>query len=57
VVTECPGVPRKILVPRDAWTDKTAYDAAANQLAGLFRENSKAYDSRVGAEVKAAGSI
>jgi phosphoenolpyruvate carboxykinase (ATP) len=55
VVTECPGVPAEILVPRRTWADGAAYDAAANKLAGLFRENFKQYEAAAGAGVKAAG--
>src|SRR5579862_1069636 len=33
------GVPDSVLRPRDAWTDKAAYDAAATKLAGMFRSN------------------
>jgi phosphoenolpyruvate carboxykinase (ATP) len=55
VVTECPNVPRDILVPRNTWADKAAYDATASKLAGLFRENFKTYETGAGADVKAAG--
>jgi phosphoenolpyruvate carboxykinase (ATP) len=55
VVTECPGVPDQILIPRVAWTDKTVYDAAAQKLAGLFRQNFQKYESGVSAEIRAAG--
>ena len=54
VVSECPGVPAGILLPRDAWNDKTAYDATATRLAGLFRDNFRKYESSVSAEIKAA---
>lgn len=57
VVTGCPGVPGEILLPRHAWADKTAYDAAANKLAGLFRDNFRTYESGVDAHIKAAGPV
>ena len=54
VVTECPNVPSEILVPRNAWADKSAYDATAKKLAGLFKENFKAYEAGASPDVKAA---
>jgi phosphoenolpyruvate carboxykinase (ATP) len=55
VVTECPGVSGKILLPRESWADEVAYDAAAAWLAGLFQDNFKTYESRVHPDIKAAG--
>jgi phosphoenolpyruvate carboxykinase (ATP) len=55
VVTECPGVPADILVPRRTWTDGAAYDAAARRLAALFRRNFEQYEAAAGAGVRAAG--
>lgn len=54
VVTECPNVPSEILIPRNAWADKDAYDQTARKLANLFSENFKTYEGGVSAEVKAA---
>jgi phosphoenolpyruvate carboxykinase (ATP) len=51
VVAECPNVPREVLVPRDAWSDKSAYEATAKKLAGLFVENFQKYQGKVTAEV------
>lgn len=56
VITECPEVPSEILIPRNTWSDKFAYDAAARQLAGLFRGNFKSYETSVSGEVRAAGA-
>jgi phosphoenolpyruvate carboxykinase (ATP) len=50
-VTECPGVPEEILIPRNTWTDKLAYDATAKKLAELFRNNFRSYESTVSAAV------
>ena len=55
VVTECPNVPAEILIPRNPWADKAAYEATARKLAGLFKENFKTYETAAAAEVKAAG--
>jgi phosphoenolpyruvate carboxykinase (ATP) len=55
VVTQCPNVLGEILVPRNAWPDKAAYDKMARKLAGLFRQNFAAYEAGVSDEVKAAG--
>ncbi|MEZ6197709.1 MAG: phosphoenolpyruvate carboxykinase (ATP) [Planctomycetota bacterium] len=35
----CPGVPSEILDPRHTWSDKAAYDAAAEKLKNMFRAN------------------
>jgi phosphoenolpyruvate carboxykinase (ATP) len=54
-VTACPGVPGEVLVPRETWADKSAYDATARKLAGLFATNFQQYESLASAEVKQAG--
>jgi phosphoenolpyruvate carboxykinase (ATP) len=48
-------VPAEILVPRNAWADKSAYDATAKKLAGLFKDNFKTYEAGASAEIRAAG--
>jgi phosphoenolpyruvate carboxykinase (ATP) len=55
VVIECPNVPAEILIPRNVWTDKAAYDATAKKLADLFIKNFAAYEKGVSPEVKAGG--
>jgi phosphoenolpyruvate carboxykinase (ATP) len=55
VVKQCPGVPGDVLIPKNTWADKTAYDATAKKLAGLFRDNFKQFESRTNAEIKNAG--
>jgi phosphoenolpyruvate carboxykinase (ATP) len=57
VVTECPNVPSEILVPRDVWPDKVAYEATARKLAALFSKNFATYEAGVSAEVKSAGPV
>ncbi|MEQ1568557.1 MAG: phosphoenolpyruvate carboxykinase (ATP) [Myxococcota bacterium] len=55
VPTSCPNVPAEILDPRNTWSDKSAYDAAAKKLAGLFQRNFHQYESGASAEIVAAG--
>ncbi|MBB5173059.1 phosphoenolpyruvate carboxykinase (ATP) [Texcoconibacillus texcoconensis] len=35
----CPGVPREVLVPRNTWANKDAYDKQAKELVEKFDEN------------------
>jgi phosphoenolpyruvate carboxykinase (ATP) len=57
VVADCPGVTSEILWPRDTWSDKAAYDAAAKKLARLFIDNFKQYEGGASAEVRAASPV
>lgn len=53
-VTAVDGVPAELLVPKSAWTDANAFDAAAGKLAGLFNTNFKKFADGVSDAVKAA---
>ncbi|HLX34885.1 MAG TPA: phosphoenolpyruvate carboxykinase (ATP) [Candidatus Limnocylindrales bacterium] len=55
VPTEVPGVPAKVLIPRETWADKAAYDAAAAKLAAMFHANFATYADGVSEAVRKAG--
>jgi phosphoenolpyruvate carboxykinase (ATP) len=46
VPTHVEGIPSEILMPRNTWTDKAAYDEKARQLAQRFEDNYKMYLDR-----------
>lgn len=50
-----PGVPDQALSPRSTWADGAAYDAQAEKLAGMFRENFERFAGEVGEAVRRAG--
>jgi phosphoenolpyruvate carboxykinase (ATP) len=53
--SEVPDVPPEILNPRDTWADGAEYDATAEKLTAMFRENFGRYEAQVPDEVKATG--
>ncbi len=52
-----PGVPREVLRPRDTWADGAAYDAAAAELAAMFKANFEQFADQVSDAVKTAGPL
>lgn len=50
----CPNVPDEILIPRNTWEDKEAYDKKANELAQLFVKNFEKYASAANEEILGA---
>jgi phosphoenolpyruvate carboxykinase (ATP) len=54
VPTKVAGVDENILIARNTWDDKSAFDAQANKLAKMFVENFKIYKDYVSDVVKAA---
>ncbi|KAL9655381.1 hypothetical protein ABK040_011222 [Willaertia magna] len=55
VPTKCSGVPDELLIPKNSWTDKAAYDETLKQLAQLFNKNFKNYEDKASKEIIGAG--
>ncbi|HEX8274618.1 MAG TPA: phosphoenolpyruvate carboxykinase (ATP) [Longimicrobiaceae bacterium] len=55
VPTRVPGVPSEVLLPRETWQDRAAYDAKAAELAEAFRRNFEQFADRVPEAVRNAG--
>ena len=55
VPTECPGVPKTLLSPRDTWSSAEDYDKKARELADMFHANFKKLGDRVPPEAAQAG--
>ena len=53
IPVDCPGVPKEVLNPRNAWKDKGAYDATAARLVRMFRQNFEHFKETVSPEVAA----
>jgi phosphoenolpyruvate carboxykinase (ATP) len=55
IPTEVPGVPSEVLIPRNTWADKAAFDNTARKLATLFKDNFKTYEDQASAAIRGAG--
>ncbi len=55
VPTECAHVPREILIPRLAWTDKGAFDATVTKVARMFVDNFEKFAGVASVDIKSAG--
>ena len=55
--SSCPGVPGRVLDPRNTWPDAAAYDEQARKLAQMFAANFQTFADDVEPSVKAAGPI
>lgn len=55
--TAVPNVPSEILVPRNTWADKEAYDKKANELANLFIKNFAKYADKANDEIRSAAPV
>ena len=57
VPVRVPGVPDEVLIPRNTWPDKVAYDEAANRIADMFHDNFEKYADGVSDGIRNAGPV
>ena len=57
VPTALEGVDPAILIPRETWADKAAYDAQAQRLIAMFNENFEKFSNHVDPDVLSAGPV
>ena len=55
IPTACANVPSEILVARNTWADKAAYDEKAKHLASLFHKNFEKFADQASEAIKGAG--
>ena len=55
IPVSCPGVPSKLLNPRNTWRYKREYDKAKDKLIQLFANNFKQFESKVNPNIVKAG--
>ena len=55
VPLSCPGVPDRIMLPRQSWSHPEEYDRQAAQLAALFKKNFEPFEVGASEEILAAG--
>jgi len=57
VPTQINGIDTKILQPKNTWEDPTSYDKALKDLAQLFINNFKQFESGVDSSIKSAAPV
>jgi len=55
IPSDVPDIPSQVLNPRETWADGADYDATAEKLTAMFRENFRPFEAQVPDEVTAAG--
>ena len=55
IPTKVDGVPDEVLIPRNTWDDKDAFDKKAKELAGMFSKNFKEFEEAASQELIKAG--
>jgi phosphoenolpyruvate carboxykinase (ATP) len=57
VPMECPGVPSKVLIPRQTWANAKNYELTAKKLGSLFHENFAQYADKASDAIRSAGPL